>query len=312
MSSSDEIDEAVRDIQAFVAGGLTIDKACARLSRFLDAEVLDYARARFEQSIGVIGNGKKPTAIVSPNGVRNWYGGPNPDHLYWGEFKKQIASSLPTESVTDALADIDQVTSRILNYAGAPGDAEIRSKGLVLGYVQSGKTTNFMGVMAKAADQGYRLFIVLSGITENLRSQTQERIHDVLLGDHPDRWFMLTQPDADFAMTGNAANLLSDPGKRMIAVVKKNSPRLRRLKDWINSASSEVTKSVPIMIVDDESDQASINVATGARVSRINSLIGQVLEKERSAYVAYTATPFANLLTDPTRFENLFPDDYIV
>lgn len=312
-SSSDEIEELVADIQRFVSGGHTVEKACARLARLgVQQELLDYARAGFEQAIGVISSGKKPTTIVSPHGVRKWYAGPRPDDLYWGEFKKQVAASLPEESLEDALRDIDQATSRILNLAGAPGDQTIRSKGLVLGYVQSGKTTNFMGVMAKAADQGYRLFIVLSGITDNLRSQTQDRVHEVLLGDTPGRWHMLTQPDADFATTGNAVNLLSDPHQRMIAVVKKNAPRLRRLKDWINSAGSEVARTVPIMVIDDESDQASLNVATGARVSRINSLIGQILEKQRSAYVAYTATPFANLLTEPTRFENLYPDDYIV
>lgn len=300
-------------MQAMVSGGLSIEKVCARLARLgVDPNLLDYARARFEQRVGLIRSAKKPTTLVSANGVRSWYGGPAPDALYWGEFKKQVAASLPSASVSDALNDINQVTNRILDLAGAPGDRRIRSKGLVLGYVQSGKTTNFMGVMAKAADQGYRLFIVLSGITENLRSQTQERIEEVLLGDHPNRWFMLTQPDADFAMTSNAANLLSDPGQRMIAVVKKNSPRLRRLKEWINSAGGEVIQSLPIMLIDDESDQASLNVATGARVSRINSLIGQVLDKDRTAYVAYTATPFANLLTDPTRFENLYPDDYLV
>ena len=81
-----------------------------------------------------------------------------------------------------------------------------------------------MGVMAKAADEGYRLFVVLSGITDNLRSQTQERIEDVLLGDHHERWYLLTTLEQDFSMSRNAANLLNDPAKRLVAVVKKTAP----------------------------------------------------------------------------------------
>ena len=97
-----------------------------------------------------------------------------------------------------------------------------------------------MGVMAKAADEGYRLIVVLSGITDNLRSQTQERIEGVLLGDHPERWYLLTSLDHDFSVSGNAANLLNDPAKRLVAVVKEKRPPFATAKGldlvgWIRS-----------------------------------------------------------------------------
>ncbi len=95
-------------------------------------------------------------------------------------------------------------------------------------------------------------------------------------------------------------------------MVKKNGFRLRRLKDWINSAGSEVVKGLPLMVIDDEADQASLNVGRTGHITRINGLIGQIIGHPRSAYIAYTATPFANLLTETKRYESLYPDDYIV
>lgn len=312
MDSGEEVTKAVEGIQSLVSGGKTVGNACQMLAGFgVSEEILTLARARYEEAVGIISHLKEPVAIVGDR-KRNWYGGPGPSPLYWGEFEKNIRASLPNEVADVALKEIDDATSRVLDLAGAPGWPEIRTKGLVLGYVQSGKTTNFMGVMAKAADEGYRLFIVLSGITDNLRAQTQERIEEVLLGAHPERWYLLTTLDHDFSVSGNAANLLSDRTKRLVAVVKKNGFRLRRLKDWIDTAGSEVVKGLPVMVIDDEADQASLDVGKRGRISRINGLIGQIIRHPRSAYVAYTATPFANLLTEVDRYENLYPDDFIV
>lgn len=313
MTTENEIEEAAANIQAMVSGGRTIEQACEAFLKYgLDPAIVTAARVLYEKRVGIISQLKEPVTIVSSEGRVNWYSGPTGEAPYWTHFKANVAESLPEDVRESAVRDIDDATSRILDLAGAPGWAEIRTKGLVLGYVQSGKTTNFMGVMAKAADAGYRLFIVLSGITDNLRSQTQERIEEMLVGGHPERWYLLTDLDNDFTATSNAAKLLSDQQNRLIAVVKKNGFRLRRLNEWIRSAGSEITKTVPIMVIDDEADQASLDVGKRGRISRINGLIGQIIAHQRSSYVAYTATPFANLLTDTDRYESLYPDDFIV
>lgn len=313
MTGHSQVEEAAVGIQALVAGGRTADQACKMLAGFgTSAEVVDAARSLYEQRVGIISRLKEPAAVVSPDRKTEWYGGPDEHSRFWFEFQRNLRRSLPGAVADEAMKDIDEATSRILDLAGAPGKTEVRSKGLVLGYVQSGKTTNFMGVMAKAADAGYRLFIVLSGITDNLRSQTQQRIEEVLVGDMSKDWYMLTDIDNDFGMSGNAANLLGDNNKHLIAVVKKNGFRLRRLKDWINSAGSEVCKGLPLIVIDDEADQASLNAGRPGRVTRINGLIGQIIAHPKSAYIAYTATPFANLLTDPMRYESLYPEDFIV
>ncbi len=313
MAVNREVEEAAEAIQTMVAGGKSADEAYQMLVRFgLSPEVVTFGRALFEQRVGIIGHLKEPVAVVAASRERRWYGGPGHNAVYWGEFLKNVHATIPTDVVDKAVQDIGDATSRVLDLAGAPGWPTIQTKGLVLGYVQSGKTTNFMGLIAKAADAGYRLFIVLSGITDNLRSQTQERIEEVLVGEHPERWYLLTDLERDFSMSANAANLLNDPSKRLIAVVKKNGFRLRRLKDWINSAGSEVLKGLPLMLIDDEADQASLNASRSGHVTRINGLIGQIIGLPRSAYVAYTATPFANLLTEVSRYESLYPDDFIV
>ena len=173
-----------------------------------------------------------------------------------------------------------------------------------------------MSVIAKAADAGYRMFIVLSGITDNLRSQTQARLDQVLVGAEPDertRWRWLTEPDQDFAYSAfYAPNMLRDDGSRIVAVVKKNPYRLRRLATFLEGAGEPILRSCPILLIDDEADQATINVAQQTRVSRINALIRRILSQPKVGYVAYTATPFANLLINPSDYQDLYPRNFIV
>ncbi len=125
-------------------------------------------------------------------------------------------------------------------------------------------------------------------------------------------WFRLTGVDHDFLDPGNAANLLSRTDDRKLAVIKKNPYRLRRFLRWLDTAGQLVLETCPILIIDDEADQASIDVGTNGRTSRINGLIKQILAKPKAAYVAYTATPFANILIDPGNYEDLYPRDFIV
>ena len=113
----------------------------------------------------------------------------------------------------------------------------------MLGYVQSGKTTNFTAVIAKAADAGYRMFIVLSGIHDALRQQTQDRLNEQLWEPLSDKWHRLTN-EQDFRPTDNVDALLSTRDQRVLAVVK-NGPRLRALKTWLFAARPEVLAACP-------------------------------------------------------------------
>lgn len=300
------------DIERFVRGGDTVDRAARRLEGYgLPSEMVAEARRIYEVRIGVIRDLRDPRSLLETRlRTGGWYSGPLADDIFWPPFRDRLSAS---GLDADAVGSIDRASSRIVSLLQSPGEEQIRTRGLVLGYVQSGKTTSFMSVIAKAADAGYRMFIVLSGITDSLRSQTQARLDEVLVGDQRARWHWLTEPDRDFNTKPlNAPNLLRDGASRLIAVVKKNPYRLRRLRQFLDGAGDQILGQCPILLIDDEADQASIDVGTRGRQTRINSLIRQILGNPKAAYVAYTATPFANLLINPEDYEGLYPRHFIV
>lgn len=297
----------IEDYQDLVDGGKSADQILERfIRRGMPETRAQRIRAEFERRTGKIRE-MESVGVISDRTSKtgNWYSGVQVEDVVWPQLRLRLEESLPT----DAVESIHQSSDRVLAEIGAPAVPGRRLRGLVLGFVQSGKTTNFMSVIAKAADRGYRFFIVLSGITENLRSQTQERVEEMLVDDNK-QFVSLTSSDADFEAPDHLGKIASSHDMRLIAVVKKNPHRLRRLVRWLRSAQKDAD-AFPILIIDDEADQASIDVGQGRR-SRINSLIRQILEHERAGYVAYTATPFANVLIDPEDSNDLYPKDFIV
>jgi hypothetical protein len=301
--------EAAAMLSTMISGGDTIEGAVRRLQRFVPASLLEEGRRIYEVRVGRIRDLKNPGALVAKERKYGyWYDGPKAADSFWPPVKHQLIDAIGEGPVQD----VDDSSSKILGLMRPPGADSINTRGLVLGYVQSGKTTSFMSVAAKSVDVGYRLIVVLSGITDNLRSQTQERLEDVLVGDLREKWYLLTDLDEDFVDRGNAANLLGRSDHRLLAVVKKNPYRLRRLLHWLESAGESTMRHCPILIIDDEADQASIDVGSRGRTSRINGLIKQLLNRPKAGYVAYTATPFANLLLNASDYEDLYPRDFIV
>ncbi len=218
----------------------------------------------------------------------------------------------------DDIQEIDDVTTSILNEGFEPPNKKkfVVRRGLVLGYVQSGKTTNFISLISKAADAGYRFIFVLTGITDNLRVQTQLRVDERLILK-PAQWIKLTDVDNDFASNEkNAAafdNAAKSGNQTVIAVVKKNAKRLEFLLDWLGKLDQTTRDNLPILIIDDESDQATPNTGK-KKQSVINKLVEKLADPEfmpRNVYVAYTATPFANLLMDGSVEKNLYPRDLV-
>src|SRR4051794_21207209 len=104
---------------------------------------------------------------------------------------------------------------------------------------------------------------------------------------------------------------LSEPA---VFVIKKNSSTLKNLLEWLREHSaSEGSGRVdaPMLLIDDEADNASINISQGpGEVSRINAQIRELLQMfDRSCYVGYTATPFANIFIDPQTDNEMLGDD---
>lgn len=305
--SDSELEKMADTLATLVAGGMTLQGAQAALAHAPEG-LVHAARVVYERRLNLIKEIPDPEFLADRHRkVGFWYAGPRQDDVVWPTLKSRLLQELPETAVEG----VDAASSKVIGLGSPPGKESISTRGLVLGYVQSGKTTNFMSVVAKAADVGYRLIIVLTGTTENLRTQTQDRINDYLIEPCSSIWHPLTSVDLDFSVTTPADAILSNRALRSIAVVKKNPSRLRRLHKWIKTASATTRQNCPILIIDDEADQASIDVGT-KRQSTINGLIRDLLANPKAAYIAYTATPFANLLIDPSAEHDLYPRDFIV
>jgi hypothetical protein len=226
-------------------------------------------------------------------------------------------------------------------------DSKDSIHGLVIGDVQSGKTSNFLGLVAQAIDQSIPMIIIISGSTNVLRNQTQKRL-DEAFEDYENQYFAsMTQPDksrihrpisggtevrwytGDFSGSDLMACEIQLP---VVMVIKKTPGILRKTRDWLRDWGNEELFEKSLLLIDDESDAASINtmyvdpddiddedvVQQIDRATTINRLIREILlTTSKSKYIGYTATPYAALLSDPYDYiehlgHSLYPRDFIV
>lgn len=250
----------------------------------------------------------------------------------WTDYKRYLTLPAP------AIVEIDRSTDYILNKLANPKmSGNWYRAGLVVGHVQSGKTGNFVGLANKAMDCGYKIILVLTGMYNDLRSQTQCRIDKGVIG-------RVTNPDAQdyrknigvgaFLNHPNIINLTSsklkgDFGSQKtdiggvlssadptIMVCKKNSSILTNILRLFSQHGVIADDGYPIivntslLIIDDEADSASINTEYNrGDISKINSKIRAILSLfEKRCYVGYTATPYANIFIDP---DPVIMSDYI-
>lgn len=290
-------------------GGMSQAEAAQFLEAGFAASLVQEAVERHKASVSKVKLLKDPPAMVEPH--EDWYAGPAEMDPCWPALKSYLVNRKHWPQ--DVVDTVDQASTRIVGLLAQPSQPRFAKRGLVLGYVQSGKTANFTAVISKAADAGYKLFIVLSGLHNGLRAQTQKRLEDELVRLNPKLWHTLTTVDADFEPHGNVAALLAEhTNQRVLCVMKKNGPRLRALLKWLSTGKGALAHC-PMLMIDDEADQASVDTKGTDAPSVINKLILDILRSfPRSAYVAYTATPFANVLSDTSSRELLYPRDFIV
>ena len=263
---------------------------------------------------------------------------------FWGNYRQYLEEE--KNFGPDVVNKLDRLTDTILDNLFDPTEKIIvNKKGLVVGQVQSGKTANYTGLICKAADAGFGLIIVMAGIHNNLRSQTQLRIDESFLGFDTQHTRAFNQQSikigvgkpgfgkskiahsltssiekGDFTQgAANALGLNFDTKEPIIAVIKKNPHVLRRIYQWLAAQADEgaelgrVIRNKALLLIDDEADNASINISNDPqRLSSINSWITQILNLfGKNAYVGYTATPFANIFI-PLDDQNLFPRNFII
>ncbi|MFE7138477.1 Z1 domain-containing protein [Streptomyces sp. NPDC057644] len=294
--------------------------------------------------------------------------------FYWTAYEQLLRRKGWSDA---AVAGLDEASHAVVERLADPTRPDAYgARGLVVGYVQSGKTANFTGVTAKAIDAGYRLVIVLGGTLNLLRGQTQRRLDMELIGqenilrgadphdpealigvdyqddeDWPEKFVShhgrpsvlgafdierLTTRDDDYKSLATGIRALEfDKQVRTqplyapdnlhraaarVMVVKKNKSVLSKLIKDLKKIGGPLLSEIPTLIIDDESDQASVNTTDPkkweeGKVTRtaINGQISQLLGLlPRAQYVGYTATPFANVFVDPGDGDDIFPRDFLI
>ncbi|EPD68632.1 hypothetical protein HMPREF1219_01816 [Corynebacterium pyruviciproducens ATCC BAA-1742] len=328
----------------------------------------------------------EPTVIVDQV-FEDWY---TPDRAaenanYWNDYQRVLSRNGWDASSISAVDD--QATQVLRRLEDPTAEHYLSARGLVVGYVQSGKTANFTALAAKAIDAGYRFIIILAGTMNNLREQTQRRMDKELCGKEAvldglvyeeldknevkyetyftddEEWerdwserggaFLshgepygtlgfprirrVTTSKRDYQRSGTNVIEIERPDKSkpvhdpanlenmkcLVAVVKKNATVLRNFNSDLRRAAKANSdfKDLPVLVIDDESDQASINTKNQKNRSKkeefertaVNDEITQILQNcPRAQYVGYTATPFANVFIDPNDPVDLYPRHFVL
>lgn len=250
----------------------------------------------------------------------------------WNAYKSLLRQQKRPPKVMKALEQDVRTVAELAGNPNLPGPWNYR--GLVIGSVQSGKTSNYIGLLNMAVDAGYRIVIAIGGHTEDLRRQTQKRVDEGFIGfdtrggrarrkrigvglinrtiPHPQP---TTTYDRDFS-SSFAEQLkvtLENQSTPTVFVIKKNAKVIDNLTAWLGQQVDDQTFTVPLLVVDDESDYASVDTSKEEDdPTAVNNAIVKLLNTStRNSYVGFTATPFANILTDPAQPEGLFPSDFI-
>lgn len=303
------------------------------------------------------------TELEDPTGHEPWLSDAKAqiDWAFWNRYRTWLSQEkFWPERVVDRLEGLTDSILEKLESASRVGKWDRR--GMVVGQVQSGKTANYIGLICKAVDAGYKFIVILAGAHNSLRSQTQLRIDEGFLGVDTQtartlrtegrrigvgRIPVARQLDAismtsseergDFNnVVAGRLNITNLGGTPVVLVVKKHGSILRNLLGWVNTFAEAVddqgarkVRTTPILVLDDEADHASINTKAlkagedpeklgEFAATRINARIRQLLEVfEKSAYVGYTATPFANIFISQSASntvlgEDLFPRSFII
>ena len=269
------------------------------------------------------------------------------DHVSWyyaakGDIKPEFWTRYSTYLTkyanfnSDVIRSIDVATDDMMDLLSDPRtQVEFQRRGLVIGDVQSGKTSTYLALMNKAADAGYHIIILLTGTIEKLRRQTQGRTDEGFVGldstafsknkdtvyvgvgtiDSSVSGWAVTSTMSDFN-TSTASKLsgkLASITAPVVFVLKKNKSVLEKLETWLrlfNTNPSTGAIDSPLLLIDDEADNASVSTKPGEDPTTINKFIRKILKLfSKASYVGFTATPFANIFIDPDSSQEMLGDD---
>lgn len=321
------------------------ERALPKFSSLTDKEVQEVKAAiKAEQAI-ILDRG----VLIQVKNHEKWFLAKKGylDMKYWQRYEQYLLAEKPKGKgfARNVVNKMDSILDDLTDLLGDPSKTDVSydRRGLIIGDVQSGKTANYTGLICKAADAGYKVIVVLTGVIEKLRSQTQQRLDEGFVGAASDAMInqrangrsigvglidpsiipvVLTSTLDDFtssnAQNGFDLRNLTCP---VLFVLKKNVSILKSLNKWLKTFNQNGDKKIDhsILVIDDEADNASINTKKDPEdnPTAINKQIRELLTSfERTSYVGFTATPYANIFIDPDNYndmveDDLFPRDYI-
>lgn len=271
------------------------------------------------------------------------------EEYFWKRYRDYLIREVKLNLNIVNLLDNNTLVD-LMNYLGNPTDStDFFRRGLVIGDVQSGKTSTYTGLICKAADAGYRVIILLTGVTETLRSQTQKRMEEGIIGmsitglkgkgkgksksqtmervgvgknNGAIKVTAMTSLEYDFTGSKDQITTSLENHKLVMFIVKKNTRVLNKLYTWLHELNMDfMDKKIhyPMLMIDDESDNASINTNKEEEdPTKTNEIIRKLVHVfTKTSYVGFTATPYANVFINPDTTEDemlkddLFPRNFI-
>lgn len=313
-----EYDEAKRAIYHYLKTGMeleslynynlmkSINKMFTENYEMIWTDFVDYVKLIQE---GVISNAG--TLIASD--LKIHYPVPENEFSAWQIFKEHLIDK--KIYTFEEIEGLEKSANKILNSISPDTRKTGTIKGLVMGYVQSGKTNSIESIMTMAADYGFNVFIVLSGIIENLRKQNLNRFReDIEYAKNSNiHWEFIDQITKT---TPKAYNLINS-NKKIVIVSLKNSKRLMNIREWLFGSGNPSLQNAKILLIDDEADQAGLNTNDVTKPdeerSKINMLITDLIDNYTDKvggmnYIGYTATPYGNFLNESG---SIYPKDFI-
>ena len=223
-----------------------------------------------------------------------------------GFFKRNVERQMLNDEMSqDAIDSVFNNAARILQHCPDPAsNDQSASTGIVIGKVQSGKTSNFISILALAFDNQYNVAVVLGGNTLELLKQNATRIQSAFNVD-PERLTVLRTNDNKSLINPERIKEFVENGRKVIIVGLKHHKHISQIAEIFDNA---FLADQPVIVVDDEGDQATLN--TKAYIDSMSSTYESVLNLKsklrRHCFLSVTATPQANIMIKA--FDTLSPD----
>ncbi|MBF6025344.1 Z1 domain-containing protein [Lysobacter niastensis] len=320
-----QIEQFVKEIRQRLPAHGSPESAANELRSFIVSVTGTFSpemESNLAEALGQVQSTLQKVEILRRNSLTktrdDWYPGPAATDQHWPALQGYLRNAKNWDH--ESIGVIDESSSEVVSLLANPAEEQFRCRGLVVGYVQSGKTANMTAVIAKAVDAGYNLIVLLGGVTNKLRAQTQRRLLSDIVERHRHMWQLYTtvDDDGDFARPPNGQFTMPVTGRAQLVVMKKWTSRLNAFLQTVERTPPTVLRSLKTLIIDDECDQASVNSSSKEHdMTSINEAIRKIIRALPAvSYVGYTATPFANVFINPfphnkDELDDLYPEDFI-